>query len=118
MAVNRKKHTAQINIAPLAKVIALVFFAGFIGLMFVYLKNGLHPQGGQIKDLERELAELNTKNEVLKTKIASLSSRAVLQRRLNEGFIKMIPISDDRIVRVSAPPERIAARETGGGIYK
>ena len=96
MATNRRKHT---------------------GLMFVYLKNGLHPQGGQIKELERELAELNTKNEVLKTKIASLSSRAVIQRRLNDGFIKMIPISDDRIVRVSAPPQRIAVRETGRGHF-
>lgn len=122
MAANRKKHTTPIKILPLAKLIVVVFFVGLLGLMFVFLKNGLHPRGGQIKELERELAELNTKNEVLKAKLASLSSRAALQRRLNEGFIKMIPITDDRIVRISASSQRIAAREepalSTGGLLK
>jgi hypothetical protein len=113
MATNRRKHTAPIKILPLAKSFVIVLFVALAGLLFVYLKNGLHPMGGQIKALERELSELSARNEVLKAKINSLSSRAVLQRRLDEGFVKMIPITDDRIVRVSAPPARIATNEAG-----
>jgi hypothetical protein len=36
--------------------------------------------------------------------IAALTSRSAMQRRLKEGYLKMIPISEHSIVRLSAPP--------------
>ena len=42
-------------------------------------------------------------NEVASVQIAALTSRVALQRRLKEGYLKMIPISEQNIVRLSAP---------------
>lgn len=88
--------------------IVIAVILGLAGLSFVYFKNQLHATGAQIKALERELADLKIKNEVAQTRISSFSSRAALQRRLDEGFIKMIPIANDRIVRVSTAAVNIA----------
>jgi hypothetical protein len=47
--------------------------------------------------------------EVAKSKIAMLSSTKELKRKLDSNFIKLIPITDDRIVRVTdAAPTRAA----------
>ena len=35
--------------------------------------------------------------------IAALTSRAALQRRLKEGYLKMIPIAERNIVRLTMP---------------
>ena len=111
MAHNRKKHTNTLPVASLARWIFVAFFIGVTGLGFVYLKNQLHSTGDEIKTLERKLDDLTTQNNLMHGRISSLSSRTMLQRRLNEGFIKMIPVSDDRIVRVGVQPSRLAAGE-------
>lgn len=107
---NRRIHTHAIPVGPLAKVVVVAFFLAAAGLSYVYFKNQLCTSGTQIKKLEHELSELETQNELVRGRIALLSSRTVLQRRLNEGFIKMIPISDDRILRF-ATPSRMAGDE-------
>ena len=111
MAQNRKKHANKLPVATLTKWVIAAFFFGVVGLSYVYLKNQLHSTSDEIKVLECKLAELNTQNELLRGNISALSSRSVLQRHLKEGFIKMIPVSDDRIVRVSVASEREAAGE-------
>jgi cell division protein FtsB len=108
---NQKRDINRIRLGSLATWLLPTLLLGLIGLSFVYVKNQLHASGSELKMLERELAEITTQNEVLKARIASLSSRATLQRRLDEGFIKLIPISGDRIVRVGTAPARIAALE-------
>lgn len=80
-------------------VVAAILLLG--GMTWVYFKNQLVTRGREIKDLEKQLAELNTGIEALRPKIAERSSRNSLQRRLDEGFIKMIPIKQDRIVQVT-----------------
>lgn len=102
MAVNRKRHTNSMPMAALSRWMLVAFFLCIAGLGYVNLTNQLHQAGSRIKDLERQLASLETQTEVARTRVASLSSRAALQRRLNEGFIKMIPITDDRIVRINS----------------
>lgn len=82
-------------------LIALVALVG--GLTWVYLTNQRHTRGDEIKALERQLSTLRLDNEALDAKIAMLSSRPALQRRLTEGFIKMVPITQDRIVQLNAP---------------
>ncbi|MEI6349904.1 MAG: hypothetical protein WCP06_02220 [Verrucomicrobiota bacterium] len=80
-------------------LIAAVALLG--GMTWVYFKNQIHACGGEIKGLERELANLSTQNEVLRSKINERSSRSALRKRINDGFIKMIPITQDRIVQVN-----------------
>lgn len=112
MAQNRKKHANKLPVATLTKWMIVAFFFGVAGLGYVYLKNQLHTTSDEIKILEGTLARLSTENDLLRGNISALSSRSVLQRHLKEGFIKMVPVSDDRIVRVSAA----SAREVAGEI--
>jgi hypothetical protein len=42
-------------------------------------------------------------NEVASAQIAALTSRSALQRRLKEGYLKMIPIAEHNIVRLTMP---------------
>jgi cell division protein FtsB len=119
MARNRRKHANSLPFVPLVRwVIAFVFLL-IAGLSYVYFKNQLHATGRQIKELEKELAALTTQNEALRGQISLLSSRTVLQRHLDRGFIKMVPITNDRIVRMnpvkpaSAELRMVSNREPG-----
>jgi hypothetical protein len=97
---NRRRNEEQIKVTwiPMAVVSAAIAIA--IGLSFVSLTNQIHDSGRQIHEMEMELKDLASQNSVAHAKISQLSSRTSLQRRLTEGFIKMQPITDDRIVHV------------------
>ena len=47
--------------------------------------------------------------DVANVQIAALTSRSALQRRLKEGYLKMIPITEQNIVRLA--PVRPAPEE-------
>ncbi len=111
MSTNRRRHANALPILTMATWIVALGCLGLVGLGFVYFKNQLHSSGAEIKKLEKELVDLQTACEVAQTKIASLSSRAELQRKLNTGFIKLIPVTDDRIVRAGAAPAQTAGSE-------
>ena len=97
---NRRRHANALPIAQIATWLLLAVFLGGGGLYYVYCKNQLQFTGATIKRLERERDEILTQREFLQGTIARLSSRAALERRRAEGFFNLIPITDDRIVRV------------------
>jgi hypothetical protein len=97
MSTNRRRHANAIPIASFATWALIGLFACAGGLGYVWCKNQLYTTGTEIKTLERELAELQNKNEVAVSKIATLSSTSKLQERYDSGFIKLVPITNDRI---------------------
>lgn len=101
MSTNRRKHANAIPLASLATwcIVALFFLGG--GLAYVWCKNQLYTTGSEIKALERELVELKKKNEVALSKISQLCSTAQVQERFARGEIKLVPITQDRIVVLS-----------------
>jgi len=103
MAGNRKRHSNTVQVGSLLKWVVALFFLGVVGLSYVYLSNQMHARGNEISKREKELAELKVRNEDAEARVAQLSSRAVLQRRLSDGFIKMIAITDNHIERINAP---------------
>ena len=103
MRRGRRKNWNTVNAASLARWIVLTTFLALTGLSYVYLTIQLYHQGDRKKALENELAGLRTQNDVAGAQIAALTSRAALQRRLKEGYLKMIPISERNIVRLSVP---------------
>ena len=103
MSRARRKNRNMINAPSLARWIVLTAFLALIGLSYVYLKLQLYHLGDRTKALEKELASLRTQNEVASVQIAALTSRSALQRRLKEGYLKMVPISERNIVRLSIP---------------
>jgi hypothetical protein len=104
MSALRQPPTATIRIVPLM-MIAFVTIA-ISGLVIVYLKNHLHSLGAQRVTLEHEMKELAAKTAVNDAQIVNLTSRAALQRRLDEGFLKLVPIRAERLVRVRAADGR------------
>ena len=99
----RTKNRNTVNAASLARWIVLTTFLALTGLSYVYLTIQLYHLGDRKKALETELAGLRTQNDVANSQIAALTSRSALQRRLKEGYLKMIPISERDIVRLNLP---------------
>lgn len=107
MSALRQPPVATIRLVPLM-MIAFVTIA-LSGIVIVYLKNHLHSLGAQRVTLERELKYLADKTAVNEAQIVNLTSRAALQRRLDEGFLKLVPIRTERLVRVHANDRRTEA---------
>ena len=79
-------------------------FLALAGLSYVYLTLQLYHLGERKKASENELISLRTQNDLASAQIAALTSRSALQRRLKEGYLKMIPMSEANIVRLTIPP--------------
>src|SRR6267378_3213105 len=103
MHAPRRKAFNSVNAASLARWIVVTAFLALTGLIYVYLSLQLYHLGDRKKALENELVSLRAQNDVASVQIAALTSRSAMQRRLKEGYLKMIPISEHNIVRLSAP---------------
>lgn len=98
--MSRRQHVNRVNAASLARWVVVTGFLAVAGLCYVYLSLQLHHLGDRKKALENEIASLRQQNEVASVQIAALTSRTALQRRLKEGYLKMIPIGEQSIVRI------------------
>ena len=103
MKRSHRKNWNSVNAASLARWIVMTAFLALAGLSYVYLTLQLYHLGERKKAVENELISLRTQNDVASVQIAALTSRSALQRRLKEGYLKMIPISENNIVRLTIP---------------
>ena len=103
MHAPRRKAFNSVNAASLARWIVITAFLALTGLVYVYLTLQLYHFGDRKKALENELTNIRAQNNVASVQIAALTSRSAMQRRLKEGYLKMVPISERNIVRLSAP---------------
>jgi len=103
MKRSSRKNWNAVNAASLARWILVTAFLALAGLSYVYLTLQLYHLGERKKSVENELISLRTQNDVAGVQIAALTSRSALQRRLKEGYLKMIPISERDIVRLTVP---------------
>jgi hypothetical protein len=98
---NRRRTTNSIEVNFLARWLVVFFLLGLSGLFFVYLKNQQHSVGSQAHEVEQALREAEAKNEALSAKITAMTSRGALQRRLDEGYIRLEAIRDTAIARIT-----------------
>jgi len=103
MNMNRRRTTNTIEVNFLAGWLVIVFLVGLAGLFFVYLKNQQHAVGNQCRLVESSLREEEARDEALKAKISSMTSRGALQHRLDDGYIALQAIRDTAIARVTPP---------------
>jgi hypothetical protein len=101
---SRRRNCNTVNAASLARWIVMTAFLALAGLSYVYLTLQLYHLGERKKAAENELISLRTQNDYTRAQIEALTSRSALQRRLKEGYLKMIPISEANIVRLTIPP--------------
>src|SRR5579884_1479328 len=100
---SRRRNCNAVHAASLVRWIVVTAFLALAGLSYVYLTLQLYHLGERRKALENELAALRTQNDIASAQIAALTSRSALQRRLKEGYLKMVPIPEDKIVRLTVP---------------
>ncbi len=98
----RRQEFNPVDAPALARWIVIFIFLAATGLSYVYLSVQLHTLGNQRKQIEREIAEVRTQTEDARVQIAALTSRTALKRRLQEGSLQMIPITEESIVRLNA----------------
>ena len=97
----RRNTTYSIKIASILKMVLCTALLAVAGLAYVYLKNQEQQYGFIQRRLEAELARLHANNEVVNAQIASLSSRAFLEKRLAKDSFGLVPIATDQIVRLN-----------------
>jgi hypothetical protein len=98
---HRRKNFNPLQAASLARWLVITGFLAVVGLIYVYLQVQLIQLGDRKKALENELVMIRAETEVAGVQIAALTSRAALQRRLKEGYLKMVPIAEGSIVRLN-----------------
>src|SRR5207253_5549546 len=103
MKRSRRRNWNEVNAASLARWIVMTAFLALAGLSYVYLTLQLYHLGERRKAVENELAALRTQNDIASAQIAAFTSRSALQRRLKEDYLKMMPISEANIVRLTIP---------------
>jgi hypothetical protein len=103
---SRRKNWNAVHAASLARWLVLTVFLALTGLSYVYLTLQLYHLGERKKALENELASLRTQGDVATAQIAALTSRVALERRVKEGYLQLVPISERNIVRLTLPEHR------------
>lgn len=108
--------TRGLRLAPLVSIVCLLL--GLSGLLVAHLKIQVHALSSQRVAQERELRDLKARADASEAAIVNLTSRAALQRRLDDGFLKLAPVRTDRIVKVrstgGSPVEAIVSNTRAG----
>lgn len=92
----------------LARWLALVVFVGLLGLSYVHMKQKLTADGDLCRELENAVRELDEKLLGVNSDIRRFTGRPSLERRRQEGFIRMMEVADSRIVRLRPQTESAA----------
>jgi hypothetical protein len=114
MSINRRRSENVLPIARLVFTAAMILMFGGGALYYVNSKNELHRHGQRIKELEREIVALETRDEVVLSRIAKLSSYEALRKRQaieRDTFAQLIPVSDTMLVKIQEKPTPAAALE-------
>lgn len=106
--MSRASHEQAAGLGMLARWLAVVVFIGVLGLCYVQMKQKFTTDGNLCRDLENSVRELDEKLVVVNTDIRRLTGRPSLERRREEGFIRVIDVTDSRIVRLREQTEAAA----------
>lgn len=97
------KMDSRDNALPLGPVVywvMLAIFLSVLGLCYVRMKHTLKVDGDRCRDLEHEVADLDEKLKVAANEMMRLTSRPALERRRQEGFIRMVQVQNASLVRL------------------
>jgi cell division protein FtsB len=116
-----RSRTRAINPLQLSRVLLYLAFAivaGAAGICYVSLKNTQHALGEKVRETERQLKEFRARNQDYDSRINSLASRTALHRKVESGFVTMIPVPLTAIARLTPPAittDNVAARTASVG---
>ena len=103
-------HDNALPLGPMMRWLVLVIFVGLLGLCYVHMKHKLKVDGDRCRDLAAAIAALDEKLKVAGNEVMRLTSRPELERRRQEGFIRMIEVQDSRLNRLRVQTTALAAQ--------
>lgn len=106
MSASRRDQSSGLGF--LVPWLALVVFVAVLGFCYVHLKHRLAADGNLCRDLEIAVRDLTEKLDDVNSDVRKLTGRPSLERRRQEGFIRMMDVSDARIVRLRLQTEAAA----------
>ena len=115
MAKNRKNQAAAIRFGPALKASFLCLLIGGSAIGFVWQKNEIYRLAQQIGQREAKLKQLRYDNKRLSDQIGVLHSPPLLDRRVRELNLGLVPTQPMQVVRLAempSAPEPKSARQT------
>ena len=119
MAKNRRNQSAAIRFGPALKALFLCLLIAGLAVGYVWQKGQIFQLGRQITACESRLAHLRDENQKLSDQLAVLNSPVMLDQRVHELNLGLVPAQPTQVYRLTeAPPgddssRRFAARQDG-----
>lgn len=104
MARNRRNQSAIIVLGPLLKFVMVAAVFAFLGIQYVWLKNRCTKLGQQIRVREAVLAETRQAVERLRKQVLLFQTPAMIESRLRELNLGLLPPGPWQEVFVLAEP--------------
>jgi len=120
MAKNRRNQSAAIRFGPALKALFLCLMMAGLAVGYVWQKSQIFQLGLQINSCERRLAQLRDENRKSSDQLAVLNSPVLLDQRVRELNLGLVPAQPAQIYRLvesppnSGPDRRLAARQDSG----
>ncbi|HVU08451.1 MAG TPA: hypothetical protein VHG89_07900 [Verrucomicrobiae bacterium] len=117
MAKNRKSQSAAIRFGPALKASFLCLLIAGSAIGYVWQKSEISRLGRQISADEKHLLQLKNDNKTLSDQLAALRSPVMLDQRVKELNLGLVPAQPMQVVRLPEPPEnknvsrQLAARQ-------
>jgi cell division protein FtsB len=103
MARNRKHQSAAIRFGPALKAFLLCMLIGGSGVGYVWQKSQIDRISKQLKQREQRLSDLRETNEKLCRQLATLRSPALLDRRVRELNLGLVPPQPNQVLCLIEP---------------
>ena len=122
MAKNQKNQSAAIRFCPALKALFLCLVIAGLAVGYVWQKGQIYQLGQQITTCESRLVLLRDENQKLGDQLAVLRSPVMLDQRVRELNLGLVPAKPAQIYRlVESPPNensrrQFAARQNSGTI--
>ena len=122
MAKNQKNQSAAIRFCPALKALFLCLLIAGLAVGYVWQKGQIYQLGQQITTCESRLMLLRDENQKLGDQLAVLRSPVMLDQRVRELNLGLVPAKPAQIYRlVESPPNensrrQFAARQNSGTI--
>ncbi len=120
MAKNRRNQSAAIRFGPALKALFLCLVIAGLAVGYVWQKGQIFQLGRQITSCESRLIQLRDENQKLSDQLAVLNSPVMLDQRVRELNLGLVPAQPTQIYRLIEAPSgddsnrRFAARQEGG----
>ncbi len=101
--MNKRRRQKSFPLAAILLLIAVAIFVVSFATRALMVKYQVIQGAAKLKSIERDLAEINVKNEALQTRKDLLTSPPKLQTAINKGILGVIKIDEKFVVNVGRP---------------